>query len=247
MQVGAPADNLRHFRRRHRAVQPVGAEQQDVSGQNEVLAGVDGDEEIVSQGAAEQVAIRPSTPNSQPLLLAGDGVVARQRLGVAAPDEVAARISDVGHGHAIEAQSASHDGGGHRDAARRGGAAGFVHMGIGGLDQAAQQAGMGSCLGASRNPATNFSTAALDATCALFLSPYPVGEREQPAPGARLLGSRGKGEAKVILVVFAHAATVGKLRVLDVQQRIVRRALHAGIPCRLPGRAALENTLTFVP
>ncbi len=166
---------------------------------------------------------------SQPLLLAGDGVVAGQRLGVAAADEVAARISDVGHGHSIEAQSASHDGGGHRNAARRGLAAGLVHMDIGSLDQTAQQAGMRFVLGRFAKSGNQFLDRRLGRDLTVFLSPHPVGEREQPSPGACLLRAGGKGEAKVILVVFAHAATVGKLRVLDVQQRIVRRALHAGI------------------
>ncbi len=190
--------------------------------------------ERLSRWRVRAEAASPAGEHSQSLLLAGDGVVARQRLGVAAPDEIAARIAYVGHGHPIEAQSASHKGGRHRDAARSGVAAGLVHVHVGGLDQAAQQAGVRFVLRRCAKARNQFLYRCLRRDLALFLSAHPVGQREQPALGARLFWSGRKGAAKVILVVFAHAATVGKLRVFDVQQRIVRRALHAGIGAGSP-------------
>ncbi len=68
-----------------------------------------------------------------------NGVVARDLGRFAVADQVAARIADVRHGHAVVPQRASHDRGGHARGAPAPGHGCFEDLRIGLLHQARQQ------------------------------------------------------------------------------------------------------------
>ena len=113
---------------------------QDVALKHMMVAGFNIDKKIVAHRTAEKMAgwrvgRFSSRQNAQLHLLVDYGVIARQGRGSTMPDQIAARISHMRNYHAIVAQSTCHDGCCHRNTISAGRRPGFVHLGIGGLDQ----------------------------------------------------------------------------------------------------------------
>ncbi len=123
------------------AVQSVGAQEQHIALQYQVVAGVDAHEHAVAERAGEHVAGLgfgrfTGGDQTQTGLLADHGMVARERRRAAVANGVAARIADVRDHHAVEPQSAGYQCGGHGPAARIGGQPGLEDLLVGGLNQA---------------------------------------------------------------------------------------------------------------
>ena len=186
MQAGVVAHYARHFSRGKSAMQPVGAQQQHVAGENLVLAGIHAHEQIVSKRPAQNVAcFGPrgflGRHHADPYLIVDHGVIPRERRRQAAADQVTTRISHVRDGCPVEAQRACDHRGRHGNSARPGRHPGLVDAHVGGLHQTRQYSRLGL---AGRGAAKSFEHA-LDGGArgdfSQVLAAYAVGQREQPA------------------------------------------------------------------
>ncbi len=125
-------------------VHAVGTLQEDIARQEQVLGGLGADEHLGAYRAAQQVArLRAGRcsgrKHSQPDLLVDQGVVAREHFRAAVANQVATRIADMGHHHAVETEHARDQGGRHRGPALGGGHPGLEHVRVGRLHQTRQE------------------------------------------------------------------------------------------------------------
>jgi hypothetical protein len=143
----AAADHLSDRVGVHRPVQAVGAQQQHVAGNDLVVAGFHRHNHGRPQRPAQHVARFGAggfarRDQAQAHVLVHHRVIARERLGVAMPDAVAARIPDVRNYHPVIAERAGNQRGGHVGPARAAGHAGFENPCVSLLHQPRQQRGM---------------------------------------------------------------------------------------------------------
>src|SRR5579875_4008110 len=107
LEIGSPRDLFAEVGGLHRSVKAIGAEQEDIAGEDLVVAGFHAHEQIAAERAAEQMARFGlgglfGGKDAHADLIVYHGVIAREEGGAAVADQVAARIADMRDGRAIE-------------------------------------------------------------------------------------------------------------------------------------------------
>ncbi|MGA3092621.1 MAG: hypothetical protein ABSD75_28815 [Terriglobales bacterium] len=217
-----------HFSSADSAVQSIGAEQQDIAGQELDFIDVDVDEKVHSQGTTENVALVGlgglfGGEQAEALLLGCDGVIAGDGLGISGADQVATRIADVRDGGAVEAQRAGNDGRSHAGPGAAGEGFGFADAGVGGLHDLRQDIFVkGSFFGPSES-GEYFLNGGARRDFALALATDTIGKCEEPSVGTGLRGGTGSDVAEIVLIARAHAANVGEFGEFKIQHAKLRR------------------------
>ena len=130
---------------------------------------------------------------------------------------LATGIAGMRHHRAIEAESASHDCGGHVDTARLSPQSGVQHIRVGCLDQAGQQGGQQLPRGRLAKAAEHALYGRAGGDFTTRLPTYAVSQRKQPAMRTGL-SRRGRDyRSKVVLVVSTHSPWVGELSEFHIQ------------------------------
>ncbi len=210
------------------AVEAVGAEQEDVAGHDVDGDGVGGDEELVAEGAGEEMAVCADGglgfgEDAEADLLIDHGVVAGELAGGAVAEEVAAGVACVGDDGGVEAQGAGDDGGGHAGAAGDDGAAGvgiFVEGAgagvalvvdglVGVLHEFGQEGDVHDAFGDLAEAGHHGLDGDARGDFAALLAAYAVGEGEEPSLGLDLGGRGGEDVADEVFVVIAGPAGIG--------------------------------------
>src|SRR5258708_6808897 len=174
-------------------------------------------------------------------LLGDQAVVLRKALRDAAANQVAARIADMRHHHAIKAKQAGDDSCAHVAAAVSDGGSGFINLEIGRLHQPLQ-AGAGRLVrtkvpksglqGFNRQPGSDF---------AAILPAHAVGEGEEPALVAGGASCRSR-VAEEVFIVLADPAYVSQSGELEFKHAIPKKARAAN---RRPGSAEYSSSMNL--